>query len=332
MSSTALAEFKADPWAWQRQHISLPEVTLAGPVELVFSSVTDLSLFLPHSTDAPRARRLLLAPGTALTLRQLRSISLRRPVELPTLPGSYLAEAYAHSKLGEAEPGFEHAPGMLFLAGELYRAATNASLRGLADARGRAKQLLSFELEPAGASMTAFAARQPGQRAPPKLRLRKAADGTLELSLRDADAAAAAHATAAAAAAPGGVPPGALAPQSWAWPLPLVGLQDWLPYEQLLRSILAAQPLQSLQQGLQQGVALKLTKSSITGVSLIHFDMQLVAPPAADAAALQAAAFLDLDRELLSTALRACCVLSRWCWHARALVVFVPASSPLGIA
>lgn len=52
-------------------------------------------------------------------------------------------------KLGEAEPGFENAPGMLYLAGELYRAATNASL-GLGDAAGRTKQLLSFEIEPAG--------------------------------------------------------------------------------------------------------------------------------------------------------------------------------------
>lgn len=54
MSSSALAEF--DPYKWQRQHIALPEVTLAGPVELVFSRRTDLSLFLPHSTDAPAGR------------------------------------------------------------------------------------------------------------------------------------------------------------------------------------------------------------------------------------------------------------------------------------
>jgi hypothetical protein len=150
MSSSALAELRRDPWSWQRQHLTLPEVTLAGPVELVFSHTTDLSLWLPHATDAPRARRLLLTPGTALTLRDLKSISLRRPVELPKLPGSYLAEAYATMKTGEAEPGFDNAPGMLHLAGELYRAATNASL-GLGDARGRTKSLLSFELEPAGA-------------------------------------------------------------------------------------------------------------------------------------------------------------------------------------
>jgi len=150
MTSSALAEFKKDPWQWQRQHMVLPEVTLAGPVELVFSRITDLSLYLPHSTDVSRARKLLVAPGATLTLRQLKGISLRKPVELPDLPPSYVAEVYAHMKLGEAEPGFENAPGMLYLAGELYRAATNASL-GLGDAAGRTKQLLSFEIEPAGA-------------------------------------------------------------------------------------------------------------------------------------------------------------------------------------
>lgn len=38
-------------------------------------------------------------------------------------------------------------------AGELYRAATNASF-GIGDAGGRTKQLLSFEIEPAGALQT----------------------------------------------------------------------------------------------------------------------------------------------------------------------------------
>jgi hypothetical protein len=117
LSSSALAEF--DPYKWQRQHIELPEITLAGPVELVFSRRTDLSLFIPHSTDVPAGRRLLLGPGAALTLRQLKGISLRKPLELPQLPKSYLAEVYAHMKIGEPEPGFENAPGMLFLAGTL---------------------------------------------------------------------------------------------------------------------------------------------------------------------------------------------------------------------
>eukprot|EP00879_Flechtneria_rotunda_P021205 GHRR01022338.1.p1 GENE.GHRR01022338.1~~GHRR01022338.1.p1 ORF type:complete len:426 (+),score=134.24 GHRR01022338.1:342-1619(+) len=272
MTGSALAEF--DPWQWQRQHIALPEVTLAGPVEVVLSRMTDLSLFLPHSTDVPRARRMLLGPGAALTLRQLKGISLRKPIALPSLPRSYVAEVYAHVKLGEAEPGFENAPGMLYLAGELYRQATNASL-GLAG--GRSKHLLSFEIEPAGASVTITSARQPGDASPPRLKLKKQPDGTLEVSLRDTDAAAAVTAAAKAAAGPEGVAPCVVAPVAWAWPLPLVGVTDWVPYESLLRSILAAHPL-NLQKGLQQGLALRLTKSSIKGVSLIHFDMELKAP------------------------------------------------------
>lgn len=144
--------------------------------------------------------------------------------------------------------------------------------------------------------MTILAARQPGDQQAPKLKLKKLHDGTLEVSLRDSEAAEAAVAAAAAAAQPGGVAPGALAPQVWAWPLPLVGLQDWVPYETLLRSILAAQPLQQLQRELQKGVALRLTKSSVTGVSLVHFDMELAGPVSGqEPAVLPADMLLDMD-------------------------------------
>jgi hypothetical protein len=40
----------------------------------------------------PRARQLLVALDAALTLRQLKGISLRKPVELPDLPAAYIAE------------------------------------------------------------------------------------------------------------------------------------------------------------------------------------------------------------------------------------------------
>lgn len=146
--------------------------------------------------------------------------------------------------------------------------------------------------------MTILAARQPGDQQAPKLKLKKLHDGTLEVSLRDSEAAEAAVAAAAAAAQPGGVVPGALAPQVWAWPLPLVGLQDWVPYETLLRSILAAQPLQQLQRELQKGVALRLTKSSVTGVSLVHFDMELAGPVGQEPAVLPADMLLDMDSKL----------------------------------
>ncbi|KIY94817.1 hypothetical protein MNEG_13144, partial [Monoraphidium neglectum] len=112
----ALALPSLDPLRWQRSHVSLPEITLAGPLELVFAAPTPLALYLPHSVEAPAARRLLIAPGAALTLRNIRGVALRRPVELPKLPPSYLAEVLAHAQLGQPEPGFEGAPGMLYLA------------------------------------------------------------------------------------------------------------------------------------------------------------------------------------------------------------------------
>lgn len=149
-----------------------------------------------------------------------------------------------------------------------------------------------------GSTVTILTARQPSEQQAPRLKLKKLPDGTLELGLRDPDAAAAATKAATAAAQPGGVAPGTLVPKMWAWPLPLVGLQEWVPYETLLRGMLAAQPLQQLHQELKKGVALRLTKSSITGISLMHFDMELSGPVAPeDAAVLPANMFLDLDSE-----------------------------------
>lgn len=46
---------------------------------------------------------------------------------LSQLPPSYLAEVLAHAQLGQPEPGFEGAPGMLYLASELYRQVRGCS-------------------------------------------------------------------------------------------------------------------------------------------------------------------------------------------------------------
>lgn len=162
--------------------------------------------------------------------------------------------------------------------------------------------------------MTILAARPPGDSQQPRLRLKKQPDGTLEITLRDAEAAAAAAATAQAAALPGGLPPSALAPKAWAWPLPLLGLSDWVPYESLLRSILSAHPL-TLQKGLNQGLALRLTKSSIKGVSLVHFDMELRAPAAVGEVFPPADGFLNMEREwrlCCHNGFVSCCCLQHW--------------------
>lgn len=88
----AQQELPFDPFSWQRQRIQLPEVTVAGPVELVLQRPTPLTLFLPHVTDAPPTQRLLVGPGVMLTLQQLRGISLRKPVDLPHLPPAFVAQ------------------------------------------------------------------------------------------------------------------------------------------------------------------------------------------------------------------------------------------------
>lgn len=114
-----------DPFRWQRQHISLPEITLSGPVELVFPAPTQLALFLPHSVEAPSARRLLLAPGAALTLRNIRGVSLRRPVELPNVSNGFyrvcLGGKAGASSLGRSRGRFRAGLGAVVGGHELFK-------------------------------------------------------------------------------------------------------------------------------------------------------------------------------------------------------------------
>ena len=158
---------------------------------------------------------------------------------------------------------------MLYLANELYRSATNASL-GI---DGKSRMLLSFELEPASNSMTIISAVLPGEQQPRQLRAKRVPDGTLDITFRSADQAEAAEAAARAAAGGRvGIAPGALAPVPWAWPFPSVQMNDWVTYENLLRGLIGSVPLRK---ALKEGVAMKLKRSSVKGVSLIRFDMQL---------------------------------------------------------
>jgi hypothetical protein len=157
---------------------------------------------------------------------------------------------------------------MLYLANELYRSATNASL----GVSGPSRFLLSFEVEPSGPGMTLISAALPGASQPQQLRVKKLSPGTLEVTLRHAEDQQAALAVAAAAAAPGGLSPGALAAIPWAWPLPAAPMSDWVTYETFLRGLISSQPLHK---GLQQGLALRLKRSSVKGISLIKFEMQL---------------------------------------------------------
>jgi hypothetical protein len=149
----------------------------------------------------------------------LASLSLRRPLDLPPLPAAYLAEVYAHIKLGEPEAGYESSPGVQYLAAQLRqladeRAAEAAAAGGAGGAGGSLREplrrlpLLSLDAELAGEGLTVAAASVQAGEAPPRLRARRLECGALELSLR------------------GGPPKRSrfsAVGHIWAWPLPQVG-------------------------------------------------------------------------------------------------------------
>lgn len=48
----------------------------------------------------------------------------------------------------------------------------------------------------------------------------------------------------------------------WAWPLPHLDMSSWLPYESMLRGLLASHPF-NIKDVMKSGIPLRLTKSSI---------------------------------------------------------------------
>lgn len=72
----ALAE--GDWWQLRKRGgIPLPDITLAGPVELLLQRAHPLTAYLPHAADVGEARRIVLTPGAIATIRGLKSLSLR---------------------------------------------------------------------------------------------------------------------------------------------------------------------------------------------------------------------------------------------------------------
>ena len=78
----------------------LPDFTLSGPLELVLTEAQPISLHVPHQADAGLVRRILLRPGAALTIHKAQSVALRRPLDLPLLPDSYVATVWGRAVRG----------------------------------------------------------------------------------------------------------------------------------------------------------------------------------------------------------------------------------------
>lgn len=76
-----------DWWKQSDHRLSLPEVTLTGPLELVLPEPQAVSVYLPHASDVGVVRRVLLSSGATVRLAHMRAITLRRPVKMPNLPG-----------------------------------------------------------------------------------------------------------------------------------------------------------------------------------------------------------------------------------------------------
>lgn len=271
---------------WQEQQqgslapLSLPDITLTGPLELVLPQLGPAQFFTPNAVDVGSVRRVRVAPGATVRVAGLKSIALRQPLQLPALPLGFLTEVYAHAQLGEPERGFDNAPGVLYLAQQLQRLALNSSA-----------SLLTFDVEPASqdrgltisssspsapaapGSTSAGPSRRPGRHAeaeaaappPPRLKLKRVKDGSVVLALREGQLSTPAQVCALDLAE---------ASRPWAWPLPHVELSSLVPYEALLRSILTAHPF-DLAKVQRKGISIKLTKSEIRGVRLMAFEMEV---------------------------------------------------------
>ncbi|KAG2437068.1 hypothetical protein HYH02_011328 [Chlamydomonas schloesseri] len=267
-----------------RRALELPETVLMGPLELVLKQPENVGVYTPLAADVGGpVNRLLVEPGVSVRVAGLKQVALRRPVDLPRLPGQYLAEVWAQLQLGQPEEGFESAPGIMYLASRLREAAvevaTNASLK--AGQQAPPPPLLSFDIEtvaPGALRVTSAPELPPGlmggaAEPAPRLRVRRQAGGTVELSLRQGQVS---HVPSGGSGGAGGSPAfnAAALARTWAWPLPHAGATSWLPYESLLRSVLAAHPF-NVEAVARRGIGMRLTKSSIQGVHMIAFDMMV---------------------------------------------------------
>lgn len=274
-SSKDASGLVAQNWMQQRSIgegvLALPETAVSGPLELVLPAAEPINVYAPLAADVGVGRSVLISAGTTVYVSGVKRATLRRSVELPRLPGQYLAEVYAHARLGEPEEGFHNAPGILYMANELRERALNASN---IDSSGvqKGQMLLSFEVEPVGFGTLTIrsAPEDAAEGMAPRLKVKKSKEGVVELSLRQGQVAAA-----------GGSSPFSLAALTriYAWPLPHAGMSAWVPYETVLRGVLASHPF-VVDKVVKHGIGLKLTKSSIQGVSLIAFDMEVRAKEA----------------------------------------------------
>jgi len=271
-----------EPWQHvdQSTHtLALPDVVLSGPFELLVKENVPVTLFTPHAADAGPVRRLRVCAGVTVRVSGLKTIQMRRHLDLPALPLGYLAEVYGHIETKEPGDDFHRASGMHYLASNLRDVANNASLPLLSldvSAASPAGLVIYSQHEallthpPVSGERQANSQLQQG----PRLKVKRSPDGSVELSLRqgqvevvDGDKV---------------LQKAKLLAHQWAWPLPHVDLSSLVPYEAILRSILGSHPMDILKAD-KQGIAIKLTRSDIKHVRLMAFTMEAWMQPKEEA-------------------------------------------------
>ncbi|BDA46317.1 hypothetical protein COCOBI_08-4090 [Coccomyxa sp. Obi] len=231
----------------------LPDFTLTGPLELVLTEAQPISLYVPHQADAGLVRRILLQPGAALTIHKARSVALRRPLDLPLLPDSYVANVWGRAVRGTTPGAPDSLSGLLHMAHGLQQEALkHAASADVASSLAP----VSVEVQLSGVSWLRAAAPAPGAAAP-RLRVRKVAgsSGTIELSTRDLQVASGGGAVSAA----------------WAWPMPAVQPAKLQQYEAGLKELLARHGLD----GKQQVDNLSLTEVVVDVTTLLSVEFEV---------------------------------------------------------
>ncbi|XP_028801460.1 uncharacterized protein LOC114756687 [Neltuma alba] len=75
---------------------------LAGPMELWLQDAKDMRISLPHDVDAGVLKKVILADGAVVTVKGARSVSLRKPLDLP-LPLNKSQSGFAVGLMALAE-------------------------------------------------------------------------------------------------------------------------------------------------------------------------------------------------------------------------------------
>jgi len=78
----------------------LPNFTLTGPLELVLTEAQPINLYVPHQADSGLVRRILLQPGASLSVHNIKTVALRRPIDLPLPLDAYLANIWGRPVRG----------------------------------------------------------------------------------------------------------------------------------------------------------------------------------------------------------------------------------------